>query len=113
MDLEKLKQSDNGKNQLEWRPKNVYHYIQWKNSSPDFLVDISGFISVKLEAIKAYSSQFYDPNSNEPETPISTKNFIDNVINRSADLGRLINVEHAEGFTSKKSLGINTLEDLI
>ena len=111
--LRKIETIDNGKNQLEWRPKNVYHYIQWKNSSPDFLVDISGFISIKLEAIKAYSSQFYDPNSNEPETPISTKNFIDNVINRSADLGRLINVEHAEGFTSKKSLGINTLEDLI
>ena len=111
--LRKIETSDNGKNQLEWRPKNVYHYIQWKNSSPDFLVDISGFISIKLEAIKAYSSQFYDPNSNEPETPISSKNFIDNVINRSADLGRLINVEHAEGFTSKKSLGINTLEDLI
>ena len=111
--LRKIETIDNGKNQKEWRPKNVYHYIQWKNSSPDFLVDISGFISIKLEAIKAYSSQFYDPNSNEPETPISSKNFIDNVINRSADLGRLINVEHAEGFTSKKSLGINTLEDLI
>ena len=111
--LRKIETVDNGKNQIEWRPKNVYHYIQWKNSSPDFLVDISGFISIKLEAIKAYSSQFYDPNSNEPETPISSKNFIDNVINRSADLGRLINVEHAEGFTSKKSLGINTLEDLI
>ena len=111
--LRKIETVDNGKNQIEWRPKNVYHYIQWKNSSPDFLVDISGFISIKLEAIKAYSSQFYDPNSNEPETPISTKNFIDNVINRSADLGRLIGVEHAEGFTSKKSLGINTLEDLI
>ena len=111
--LRKIETVDNGKNQKEWRPKNVYHYIQWKNSSPDFLVDISGFISIKLEAIKAYSSQFYDPNSNEPETPISTKNFIDNVINRSADLGRLIGVEHAEGFTSKKSLGINTLEDLI
>ena len=80
--LRKIETINNGKNQLEWRPKNVYHYIQWKNSSPDFLVDISGFISIKLEAIKAYSSQFYDPNSNEPETPISTKNFIDNVINR-------------------------------
>ena len=111
--LRKIETVDNGKNQIKWRPKNVYHYIQWKNSSPDFLVDVSGFINIKLEAIKAYSSQFYDPNSNEPETPISSKNFIDNVINRSADLGRLINVEHAEGFTSKKSLGINTLEDLI
>ena len=99
--------------QEEWRPKNVYHYIQWKNSNPDFLVDISGHIETKTDAIKAYSSQFFDPNSSEPETLISNKNFVSNVINRSADLGRLINVEHAEGFTSKKSLGVNDLQSLI
>ena len=99
--------------QGEWRPKNVYHYIQWKNSNPDFLVDISGHIKTKTAAINAYSSQFFDPNSSEPETPISNKNFISNVINRSADLGRLINVGHAEGFTSKKSLGVNSLQSLI
>ena len=110
--LRKIMTKLNGSNQTEWRPKNVYHYIQWKNSSPDFLIDISGFIEKKLQAIQAYSSQFFDPNSNEPETLISNKNFISNVINRSADLGRLINVEHAEGFTSKKSIGINCLHDL-
>jgi len=110
--LRKIITELNGSNQSEWRPKNVYHYIQWKNSSPDFLIDISGFIEKKLQAIQAYSSQFFDPNSNEPETLISNKNFISNVINRSADLGRLINVEHAEGFTSKKSIGINRLNDL-
>jgi Uncharacterized proteins, LmbE homologs len=93
--------------------KNVYHYIQWKNSSRDFLVDISGHIDTKTNAIKSYSSQFFDPNSNEPETLISSKNFINNVINRSADLGRLINVDHAEGFTSNKSIGINDLQSLI
>jgi bacillithiol biosynthesis deacetylase BshB1 len=102
--LRKIITELNGSNQSEWRPKNVYHYIQWKNSSPDFLIDISGFIEKKLQAIQAYSSQFFDPNSNEPETLISNKNFISNVINRSADLGRLINVEHAEGFTSKNQL---------
>ena len=107
--LRKIITKLNGSNQSEWRPKNVYHYIQWKNSSPDFLIDISGFIEKKLQAIQAYSSQFFDPNSNEPETLISNKNFISNVINRSADLGRLINVEYAEGFTSKKSIGINCL----
>ena len=110
--LRKIITELNCSNQFEWRPKNVYHYIQWKNSSPDFLIDISGFIEKKLQAIQAYSSQFFDPNSNEPETLISNKNFISNVINRSADLGRLINVEHAEGFTSKKSIGINRLHDL-
>jgi len=111
--LRKISTDHDGTNQSEWRPKNVYHYIQWKNSQPDFLVDVSGFIETKLNAIKAYSSQFFDPNSTEPDTPISNKNFIDNVINRSADLGRLINVEHAEGFTSKKSIGVSSLENLI
>ena len=52
-----------------WRPKHVYHYIQWKNIEPDFVVDVSGFIDKKIEAILAYSSQFHDPNSDEPDTP--------------------------------------------
>ena len=99
--------------QKEWRPKNVYHYIQWKNSNPDFLVDISGHIETKTNSIKAYSSQFFDPNSDEPETLISSENFVSNVINRSADLGRLINVDYAEGFTSEKLIGVNSLENLI
>ena len=111
--LRKIETSDNGKNQKEWRPKNVYHYIQWKNSSPDFLVDISGFISIKLKAIKAYSSQFYDPNSNEPETPISSKNFIESVKYRAQNLGRIIGTSAGEGFTSKQQLSIGNLFDLI
>ena len=111
--LRKVVTKLNGLSQTEWRPKNVYHYIQWKNSIPDFLVDISGHIDTKTNAIKSYSSQFFDPNSNEPKTLISSKNFINNVINRSADLGRLINVDHAEGFTSNKSIGINDLQSLI
>ncbi len=111
--LRKVETKLNNLAQVEWRPKNVYHYIQWKNSNPDFLVDISGHIETKTNAIKAYSSQFFDPTSNEPETLISSKNFVNNVINRSADLGRLINVEHAEGFTSNKSIGINDLQSLI
>jgi len=98
--------------QSSWRPKSVFHYIQWKNSSPDFLVDISGFVNMKLEAIKAYKSQFFDPNNNEPETLISKKNFLNDVINRSADLGRLIGVDNAEGFTSKRVIGINNLNDI-
>ena len=111
--LKKVNTKLNDLSQTEWRPKNVYHYIQWKNSNPDFLVDISGHIGTKTNAIKAYSSQFFDPNSHEPETLISSKNFVNNVINRSADLGRLINVEHAEGFTSNKSIGIKDLQSLI
>src|SRR5690606_10221595 len=73
--LRKIETEDEGIAQEAWRPKHVYHYIQWKNIEPDFVVDITGFIDQKTKAILAYSSQFYDPTSNEPETPIATKNF--------------------------------------
>ncbi|WP_228237445.1 bacillithiol biosynthesis deacetylase BshB1 [Allomuricauda sp. M10] len=96
-----------------WRPKVVYHYIQWKNLEPDFVVDVSGFIDTKVDAIKAYGSQFYDPNSDEPETPISSKNFIDSVIYRARDLGRLVGVEYAEGFTVERFPAVDSLSDLI
>ncbi|MEX0315868.1 MAG: bacillithiol biosynthesis deacetylase BshB1 [Allomuricauda sp.] len=99
--------------QEAWRPKVVYHFIQWKNLEPDFAVDVSGFIDKKTEAIMAYSSQFYDPNSDEPETPISSKNFIDSVNYRARDLGRLIGVEHAEGFNVERFVGVDNLDDLI
>ncbi|WP_339712684.1 bacillithiol biosynthesis deacetylase BshB1 [uncultured Kriegella sp.] len=92
-----------------WRPKNVYHYIQWKNLKPDFVVDISGFLHKKKEAILAYSSQFHDPKSSEPETPISSVNFLDSVEYRARDLGRLVGVDHAEGFTTEKHIAIKSL----
>lgn len=111
--LEKVKTELNSKQQQSWRPSNVYHYIQWKNISPDFLVDISGFEQIKMDAIKCYSSQFYDPNSTESETLISKKNFLDTIFNRSLDLGRLIGVDHAEGFTSNKIVGTESINDLI
>ena len=96
-----------------WRPKLVYHFIQWKNLEPDFVVDVSGFIDKKTEAIMAYSSQFYDPDSEEPETPISSKNFTDSVNYRARDLGRIIGVEYAEGFTVERFVGVDRLDDLI
>ena len=111
--LKKIKTQLNGKEQEAWRPDNVYHYIQWKTINPDFLVDISGFEDLKMKAIKCYSSQFFDPESEEPETLISKKNFLDMIYNRSLDFGRLIGVAHAEGFTSNKSIGANSINDLI
>lgn len=103
---------DFGNSQLAWRPKNVYHYIQWQNLEPDFVVDISNFIDTKVNAILAYQSQFYDPNSNEPETPITSKNFKESLKYRSQDLGRLVGVEYAEGFTTERYLAVNSLSDL-
>jgi bacillithiol biosynthesis deacetylase BshB1 len=102
-----------GEKQKAWRPKIVYHYIQWKNIKPDFVVDITGFTDKKIESILAYGSQFYDVNSNEPESPITSKNFLESLNYRSRDLGRLSGVEHAEGFTAERYLAVNSLGDLM
>ena len=102
----------NGEKQSAWRPKLVYHYIQWKNIEPDFVVDITDFIDVKTEAILAYGSQFYDPNSKEPESPISSKNFLDSVKYRAQDLGRIVGTTYAEGFTVERYLAVNSLSEL-
>lgn len=111
--LRKVETHFDGLVQKAWRPKHVYHYIQWKNLEPDFVVDVSGFIDKKMESIKAYGSQFYDPNSKEPISPIATKNFLDSVTYRAQDLGRLIGVEAGEGFTTERYVAINELGDLI
>ena len=102
-----------GKQQEKWRPKQVYHYIQWKNIEPSFVVDVTGFIDKKTNAVVAYSSQFYDPKSHEPETPITSKNFIDSIHYRAKDLGRLIGVEYAEGFTTERYVAVENLSKLI
>ena len=99
--------------QEAWRPKVVYHYIQWKNIEPDFVVDISGFMDKKLASVLAYKTQFYDANSNEPTTPISDKNFLDSVTYRARDLGRLIGVDFAEGFSTERYPAVKDLFDLI
>ena len=110
--LTKIETELDGKKQEAWRPKLVYHYIQWKNLEPDFVVDITGFIDQKMQSVLAYGSQFFDPNSNEPETPITSKNFLDSIKYRAQDLGRLVNVEFAEGFTVERYLTVNSLSDL-
>ena len=95
--------------QQPWRPKQVYHYIQWKNLEPDIVVDVSNFIDKKMEAVLAFKTQFYDPKSNAPETPISSKNFTDSIIYRARDLGRLVGVEYAEGFTVERYPAVDSL----
>ena len=111
--LLKIETEVNGVVQDKWRPKQVYHYIQWKTIDPDFVVDVTGYMDVKVAAVKAYGSQFYDPKSNEIETPITSKNFIDSIVYRAQDLGRLIGVDAAEGFTVERYVGVDSLHDLI
>jgi len=111
--LKKIETSDShGNQQAPWRPKAVYHYIQWKDIRPDVLVDIGDFIEAKIESVKAYKSQFYDPNSKEPTTPISSKAFLDSISFRASNLGRMIGVKYAEGFTVERYMGVNSLFDL-
>ncbi len=95
-----------------WRPKQVYHYIQWKNLKPDFVVDVSGFMDKKMDAVMAYKSQFYDEKSKEPDTPISSKNFTDSIKYRARDLGRLINTDYGEGFNVERYPAVDSLFDL-
>lgn len=111
--LLKIETALEGVAQEKWRPKQVYHYIQWKNISPDVVVNVSGFLEKKLAAVMAYSSQFYNPNSREEETPISSKNFQESIHYRGKDLGRLIGVEYAEGFTSERYVAVDNLDKLI
>jgi bacillithiol biosynthesis deacetylase BshB1 len=111
--LRKIETKNNNNTQQAWRPKAVYHYIQWKNIEPDFVVDISGFEKKKVEAIMAYDSQFFNPETNEPVTPIATKNFLESINYRAQDLGRLIGTDSAEGFTVERYLAVNSLTDLI
>ena len=110
--LRQIKTELNGEAQEAWRPKVVYHYIQWQNIEPDFVVDISEFMDKKMDSVLAYGSQFYDPNSKEPVSPITSKNFLDSVKYRAQDLGRLVGVEYAEGFTTERYLAVNSLGDL-
>jgi len=110
--LIKIETKDEGEIQKPWRPKQVYHYIQWKNLEPDLAVDITGFMDKKMESVLAYKTQFFDANSKEPETPISSKNFTDSIIYRARDLGRLVGVEYAEGFTVERYVAVDSLFDL-
>lgn len=111
--LRKIETVINDKPQKIWRPSQVYHYMQWNNDPCDFVVDVSEFMDKKMESILAYSSQFYDKKSNEPETPISSQQFLDSIHNRAADLGRIIGVRYAEGFTTQRQLGVAQVSDLI
>ncbi|UKM63729.1 bacillithiol biosynthesis deacetylase BshB1 [Flavobacteriaceae bacterium GSB9] len=107
--LVKIETKLNGELQQPWRPKQVYHYIQWRNLEPDVVVDITGFSNKKMASVLAYETQFFNQSSKEPQTPISSKNFTDSVIYRARDLGRLVGVEYAEGFTVERHVAVDSL----
>ena len=107
--LIKVQSKFNNCEQQAWRPKAVYHYIQDNFIEPDFVVDVSGFEEIKMQSILAYKSQFYDAASNEPETPISSPEFLESIRARLLQMGRIINSKSGEGFTVNRAPGINDI----
>ena len=99
-------------NQKVWRPKSIYHYIQFNNLKPDIVIDISQQMDLKIKVVKAYESQFFNPKSKESETIISSKDFLDSVSYRSKDLGRQSGCEYAEGFLVNQLVKIDSLLDI-
>lgn len=106
---------DNGKLQAHWRPKYIFHYIQDRYYEPDFVYDISSVFEKKLEAVKAYSSQFHSEEyaNEEPQTYISTPGFLNSIIGRHAMFGKMIGTPYAEGFITEKMIGINSFDAFI
>lgn len=111
--LRKIETVWDGETQVAHRPKAVYHYIQDHYLKADFCVDVTEFVERKIQAIKAYKTQFYDPNSKEPVTPISGEEFIDFIKGRMMQYGRPIGVQFAEGFTVEREPGVKSFDDLI
>lgn len=101
-----------GAKQQPWRPGAVYHYIQSNLIEPDFIVDISGFMDIKMQAIRAFKTQFYDPQSQEPETFISNPGFLKMLEARAIEFGYAIGAQYGEGFTVRRYPGIKCLFDL-
>jgi bacillithiol biosynthesis deacetylase BshB1 len=110
--LVKIKTNLNGEDQLPHRPKVVYHYIQDRYIKPDFVVDVTGFEEQKFESIRAYKTQFFDPNSTEPQTPISGKDFFEFLKGRMSEFGRSIGAQYAEGFTVERLISVDNFFDL-
>ena len=110
--LKKVETVYEGKPQDCWRAKAVYHTVQDRYLKPDFAIDITDVMDKKMKAIHAYKSQFYSEVSSEPDTPISTKEFIDALFARAVEYGRPIGVKYAEGFLVERVPGVNSLFDL-
>ena len=110
--LTKIETEDEKGKQIAWRPTALYHYIQSQFIEPDFVVDISETWEKKLEAIRAFKTQFFDPSSKEPETYISNPGFLKMLEARAVEMGHAIGVKHGEGFVARRWIGVKSLFDI-
>jgi bacillithiol biosynthesis deacetylase BshB1 len=111
--LKMVQTAHEGQSQATWRPKAVYHYIQSIFIEPDFIVDVSEAWERKMESIRCFRSQFFDPASNEPNTYISSPEFMKMLESRGKELGHAIGVAFGEGFTRERHVGISSIFDLL
>ncbi len=110
--LMKIRTRYNGNQQDSWRPENYFHFMQKYEFTPSFIVDISDVYRLRHKAILAHKSQFFNPNSEEPETILSQKSFLDLLETRAKFFGNMIGAEYGEPFLSVEPLGINNFFDL-
>jgi len=110
--LKAIELSHDGEPIEAWRPKAVYHYVQDRYVKPDLVVDITPYMEQKMACVRAFASQFYNPTDSSPQTPISSKLFLDSVEGKCRVYGRDIGVDYAEGFTAERNIGVNDLFDL-
>ncbi|WP_129713706.1 bacillithiol biosynthesis deacetylase BshB1 [Pedobacter sp. SYP-B3415] len=111
--LRRIETSDEGRAQTEWRPRLVLQYIQDRYIRPDIIVDISDEMEGKLESIRCFGTQFFNPDLDEPQTYISSPEFMDSILGRAREFGKDIGVKYGEGFTSRKLLGVSDLFNLL
>lgn len=111
--LKKVETDIAGQVQDIWRANNLYHYIQTDWIQPDFVVDVSGFWQKRMEAVRAFKSQFFDPDGEQPNTLISSPQFIEMLEARAIELGLSIRVKYGEGFTVDRNVGVSDLFSLL
>lgn len=104
---------EQGNVQEAYRPDSLFHYIQDNHIKPDFVVDITDFVERKMESIKAFKTQFFDPNSTEPQTYISKPDFLESLIGRNREYGKLLkNGTFAEGYTVNKVIEVKDITEI-
>jgi len=111
--LRKIKTFLDGEEQQSYRPRKLYHYIQTDYIEPDFIIDISDFWEAKRKSILAFKSQFYDPDSHEPQTFISSPEFLDFIEARAKTFGFRIGAKYGEGFTTSTTPGAKDITTLL
>ncbi|NQV53551.1 MAG: bacillithiol biosynthesis deacetylase BshB1 [Flavobacteriales bacterium] len=110
--LRRIETKHDGVAQEAWRPRLVLHYLQDHFEQPTLVVDITLHWEERTNSIKAYGSQFYNPNSNEPASSISGKEFLEIIEGKAQMYGRYIGATYGEGFISERPIGVDDIRSL-